>query len=138
MTKLIYMLSTLMLLAAIGCGPSVPRDQRVTLEVEETTEMQPIRMTITVDGEDIFGPLGTLKPGEKKQFVLNDPPQKGQSVGQHTVLYTFDRFGVLGQVGHAQIQLIADNAVLLEDNSRKVLTGFAPTYSFQYVVECYS
>jgi hypothetical protein len=135
MKRLVSTLSLLAILVAAGCGPSIPRNHTVTLRLEETTDMNPIRMTVNVDGEDIFGPLGTLKPGETKRFVLNDSEGDRQSTGQHTILYTFDRFGPLGGVGHANIQLLADNAVVLEDDSRKVLTGFAPTYSFHYVIE---
>lgn len=42
--------------------------------------------------------------------------------------------GLIGTVGHVQMQITTDNAVIFEDDSRKVLTGFMPTYSFQYVI----
>ena len=56
------------------------------------------------------------------------------SVAVDTIVYTFDRTGLVGTVGHAEMQVLSDNAIIFEDDSRKVLTGFMPTYSFQYVV----
>jgi hypothetical protein len=121
-------------LVLIGCGPKVAQNRDVTLRLTETTEMHPVRVSVAVDGVEVFGPAATLKPGETQTIELNDPPADTQLPGQHTVLYTFDRIGPLGGVGHAEMQVTSDNAVIFEDNSRKVLTGFAPTYSFQYVI----
>jgi len=118
-----------------GCGPTLSEADVVKLTIEETTGMDSLRMTVAADGEDIYGPLATLKPGETKEFVLNAPGGPDQVPGQHTVLYTFDRVGVVGDVGHARIRLWADDTVVQEDNSRKVLTGFAPTYSFNYFLK---
>lgn len=120
--------------ALIGCGPKVAQNRDVTLRLSETTEMHPVRMTVMVDGVEVFGPAATLNPGETQTVELNDPPSDTQLPGQHTILYTFDRLGPLGGVGHAQLQVTSDNTVIFEDDSRKVLTGFAPTYSFQYVI----
>jgi hypothetical protein len=122
------------LVALVGCGPKVAQNRDLTLQLTETTNTHPIRMSVTVDGAYVLGPLATLNPGDTKSFTLNNPPSETQLQGQHTILYTFDRVGIIGAVGHAELKVLSDNALIFEDNSRKVLTGFAPTYSFSYVI----
>jgi ABC-type uncharacterized transport system auxiliary subunit len=126
--------ASLVALFIVGCGPKVAQNRDLTLKLTETTEMHPVRMSVAVDGVEVFGPLATLKPGETQTVKLNDPPSDTQLEGQHTILYTFDRTGLIGTVGHARMEVMTDNAVIFEDDSRKVLTGFMPTYSFQYVI----
>lgn len=134
MKALLGVLSLTVMGLVIGCGPTIQQDQVITLKLQETTGTEKIRVTVQADGTDIFGPLATLNPGESKTFTLNDPAGQKQVVGPHTILYTFDRVGVWGTVGHAKIQVLAGENVVFEDNSRKVLTGFAPTYAFRYVL----
>jgi hypothetical protein len=128
------MLSLVVLASAVGCGPTVSGSQDVSLKITETSFSKPIRMSIVMDGANIFGPLAMIEPGETKTFTLSGPNGNTQMPGLHTILYTFDRVGLPGEVGNASIQLLTGDDVLCEDNSSKVLTGFAPTYSFQFVV----
>ncbi|MCG3181937.1 MAG: hypothetical protein BIFFINMI_04383 [Phycisphaerae bacterium] len=118
----------------IGCGPKVAYDQPVVVELKETTGLRPIRMTVTVDGQYVFGPWGTLNPGQTEAIVVHDGKAIHQVPGQHEIVYTFDRRGSLRGIGEGMVTVRSGEMNLYSQDSEVVLDGTWMTNAFYYQV----
>ncbi len=112
--------------AALLCGcktVTVPYNQKITAVLVETTKENPVKVTLAVDGKEVYGPTELL-PGQRRDIVLHDPsPDSTARLSppneQHVISWRLHRNGVMGKVGHADLTILNGSNQVLETASTK-------------------
>lgn len=121
---------------AVGCNSyNVPADQRLMVQIKEISEENPVKVVMTVDGQDPPRFTGEISPGKEYRLLLHDPDPAGKfklSAGEkHRIWWEIHRNNHLGKVGNGEVTVWSGNEALITTNS----TWIMPLFKWQWSID---
>ena len=119
--------------ALAGCQltpTEVPANQRLVVQLRETSGENPVNVEVKVDGTTKLGPIDLAPMERDKRVFLHEPDQDAPklSTGQtHRISWRLYRNGTWGKAGNAELTLFSGTKQIKTQMSSTngVLPGFA-------------
>jgi hypothetical protein len=120
-------------MALAGCQLTpveVPYNQRLVVQLRETTGENPVNVEVKLDGKTVFGP-NDLAPGERDKTIrLHEPDLDAPKLSTgttHRISWHLYRNGTWGKAGNAELTIFSGTKPIKTQMSStsSVLPGFA-------------
>jgi hypothetical protein len=127
-------------IALAGCQLApveVPYNQRLVVQLRETSGENPVNAEVKLDGKTVFGP-NDLAPGDRgsSPIRLHEPDLDAPklSTGQtHRISWRLHRNGTLGKAGNAELTIFSGTKPIKTQWSST--TGVMPGFAVEWYVD---